>query len=103
MEHPHPLFNLQGVAPPMTQNNLETRNPKLETPAILAVIMARAGSVGLPNKSLRPLLGRPVIAYTFDHVRESRLITRTVVISNDPAILKFAHQEGFETLPRPEH
>ncbi|HVX86277.1 MAG TPA: acylneuraminate cytidylyltransferase family protein [Phycisphaerae bacterium] len=70
-------------------------------PHILAVIMARAGSVGLPNKSLRPLLGKPVLAYTLDHARQSTLITRTIVSSDSPDILALAHSEGFETLLRP--
>ncbi len=68
---------------------------------VLAVIMARAGSVGLPGKSLRPLMGRPVIAYTFDHVREATRITRSVVSSDDPAILALAHAEGFQNIARP--
>ncbi len=68
---------------------------------VLAVIMARGGSVGLPGKALRPLLGRPVLAYTFDHVRESKLITRSVVSSDDAAILALAKSEGFETIERP--
>jgi len=33
----------------------------------LGVILARAGSVGLPSKHLLPLLGRPMISYTFAH------------------------------------
>jgi N-acylneuraminate cytidylyltransferase len=70
-------------------------------PQILAVIMARAGSVGLPNKSLRPLLGKPVLAYTLDHARDSTLITRTIVSSDSPDILALAHSQGFETLLRP--
>jgi len=74
---------------------------KDESAGVLAVIMARGGSVGLSGKALRPLLGRPVLAYTFDHVRESRLITRTIVSSDDPAILALAQHEGFETLQRP--
>jgi N-acylneuraminate cytidylyltransferase len=69
--------------------------------SILAVIMARAGSVGLPNKSLRPLLGKPVIEYTFDHARQSAFITRTVVSSDSPEILALAKSRGFETLHRP--
>jgi CMP-N,N'-diacetyllegionaminic acid synthase len=68
---------------------------------ILAVIMARGGSVGLPGKSLRPLLGRPVLTYTFDHAKESKLLTRIVVSSDDPAILALARSEGFETIERP--
>jgi CMP-N-acetylneuraminic acid synthetase len=68
---------------------------------ILAVIMARGGSVGLPQKSLRPLLGKPVLAYTLEHVRQSTRITRSIVSSDDPAILALAQSEGFETIARP--
>ena len=67
----------------------------------LGVIMARAGSVGLPGKALRPLLGRPVITYTFDHVRAARRLTRSVVSSDDPAILELARSQGFATIARP--
>lgn len=72
-------------------------------PEIFAVIMARAGSVGLPGKSLRLLRGRPVITYTFDHVRAAQRITRSVVSSDDPAILQLAREAGFETITRPAH
>ena len=57
---------------------------------ILAVILARGGSVGLPNKHLLPLLGRPVISYTFDHARASERLDRVVVTSDCPRILKLA-------------
>jgi CMP-N-acetylneuraminic acid synthetase len=67
----------------------------------LAVIMARAGSVGLPGKSLRPLLGRPLIAHTFDHVRQSTGISRAVVSSDDPSILALARDNQFDTIVRP--
>lgn len=68
---------------------------------VLAVVMARGGSVGVPGKALRPLLGRPVIAYTFDHVREARRVTRAVVSSDDRAILELAARHRFETIERP--
>jgi N-acylneuraminate cytidylyltransferase len=68
---------------------------------VLAVIMARGGSVGLPGKSLRTLLGRRVIDYTFDHVRESRRVTRTVVSSDDQEILRVARDAGLEIIERP--
>ncbi len=71
------------------------------TPSILAVVMARGGSVGLPGKALRILLGRPVLSHTLQHVRESKLITRTVVSSDSPEILTLASSEGFEVLRRP--
>lgn len=69
---------------------------------VLGVILARAGSQGLKNKHLLPLLGRPVISYTFDHARASRLLTRTVVSSDSMEILKLAADCGFQTIVRPD-
>jgi N-acylneuraminate cytidylyltransferase len=86
------------MAPTM---KLETRNAKRETPEILAVIMARGGSVGLPGKALRPLLGKPIITYSFEHAKQSELITRTIVSSDDPAILALAAEHDLEPLARP--
>jgi CMP-N,N'-diacetyllegionaminic acid synthase len=69
---------------------------------ILAVILARAGSAGLKDKHLRPLLGRPVIDYTFDHARAACKLTRVVVSSDSPAIRSAAEKQWFETVSRPE-
>jgi CMP-N,N'-diacetyllegionaminic acid synthase len=69
----------------------------------LGIILARAGSLGLVNKHLLPLLGKPVISYTFDHARASRRLDRVVVTSDCPKILKLARQSGFDTIVRPEH
>src|SRR5262245_27020168 len=67
----------------------------------LGVILARAGSQGLKNKHLLPLLGRPVISYTFDHVRASQRLGRVVVSTDCPQITMLARSEGFETIARP--
>jgi CMP-N-acetylneuraminic acid synthetase len=67
----------------------------------LGVIIARSGSQGLKNKHLLPLLGRPVIAYTFDHVRNSHRLSKVVVSTDCPRIQKLAEREGFETILRP--
>lgn len=68
---------------------------------VLGVILARAGSAGLKNKHLLPLLGRPVISYTFDHALAARQLTRIVVSSDCPQILRMAAAAGFETIVRP--
>jgi CMP-N,N'-diacetyllegionaminic acid synthase len=68
---------------------------------ILAVIMARGGSKGLPGKALRALAEKPVIAYTFEQVRGSAQITHSVVSSDDPAILDLARAHHFQTVARP--
>jgi CMP-N,N'-diacetyllegionaminic acid synthase len=67
----------------------------------LAVILARAGSQGLKNKHLLPLLNRPVIAYTFDHARGSETLTRTVVSTDCPHVKALAVRHGFQTIDRP--
>lgn len=68
---------------------------------VLGVILARAGSAGLKNKHLLPLLGKPVIKYTFAHARQARLLTRVVVSSDSPQIKRLAEANFFETIKRP--
>lgn len=68
---------------------------------VLGVVLARAGSAGLKNKHLLPLLGKPVIGYTFDHVRASSLLSKVVVSSDSPEILRLATAAGIETIVRP--
>src|SRR5689334_17816 len=68
---------------------------------VLGVIIARAGSAGLRNKHLLPLLGRPVIKYTFAHARQAKLLTRVVVSTDAPQIRRMAEANFFETIKRP--
>lgn len=49
---------------------------------VLALIPARAGSKGLPGKNLRPLCGKPMIAWTIDKARRSRYLD-SIVVSTD--------------------
>ncbi len=68
---------------------------------VLGVILARAGSKGLPGKCVRTLLGRPLIAYAFDHARESHRLT-SILISSDSAEAKtLARGVGIEVVDRP--
>ena len=67
----------------------------------LGIILARAGSEGLRNKHLRPLLGRPVISYTFDHALASRSLSRIVVTTDCPTIRQLAKAQGFQAIDRP--
>src|SRR3954464_8359307 len=68
---------------------------------VLAVILARAGSTGLPNKHLLPLLGRAVISYTFDHAQSAATLTRTIVSSDCRHVRALATRAGFPTIERP--
>jgi N-acylneuraminate cytidylyltransferase len=67
----------------------------------LGVILARAGSVGLASKHLRPLLGRPMIEYTFDHALSSSLTNRIVVSTDCPGVKRLALKRQLEVIDRP--
>ncbi len=67
----------------------------------VGVILSRAGSKGLPDKCVRELLGRPVIAYTFDHARASRLLTGAVLSTDSEPAKQLAREAGIEVVDRP--
>jgi N-acylneuraminate cytidylyltransferase len=69
-------------------------------PAVLGVILARAGSVGLPNKHLLALLGRPVIDYTLDAALTCRRITRLVVTTDCPYVTALAQARRIDSIAR---
>jgi CMP-N-acetylneuraminic acid synthetase len=68
---------------------------------ILGVTLARGGSKGVPRKNVRPIHGRPLIAWTIDAAKASRLIERYVVSTEDPEIAAVARHLGVEVLDRP--
>ena len=53
---------------------------------ILGLIPARGGSQSIPMKNIAPLAGRPLIAYSIDMVRQSRLISRLIVSTDSEEI-----------------
>jgi CMP-N,N'-diacetyllegionaminic acid synthase len=68
---------------------------------VLGIILARAGSMGLRNKHLLDLLGRPVISYTFEHAHRSRRLSRVVVSTDSSEIQCIANCAGLEVVDRP--
>ncbi|SEA54894.1 acylneuraminate cytidylyltransferase family protein [Psychroflexus halocasei] len=70
---------------------------------ILAIIPARGGSKGVPGKNIKELGGKPLLAYTVDSVKESRLIDKFILSSEDEEIIKIARDLGVEVpFVRPE-
>lgn len=49
----------------------------------LYIIPARGGSKGIPHKNIKPLAGRPLIAYTIDVARELCDDPRRIILSTD--------------------
>ncbi|TBR24175.1 acylneuraminate cytidylyltransferase family protein [bacterium] len=68
---------------------------------ILGVIPARGGSKGIPRKNIKPLLGKPLIAWTLEAARAARRLDRFVVSTEDAEIAAVARGLGAEVLMRP--
>jgi sialic acid synthase SpsE/CMP-N-acetylneuraminic acid synthetase len=68
----------------------------------LCVILARAGSKGLPNKNILALGGKPMIAHTIGHARASVRVTRTVVSTDGAMIANVARNLGVDVIERPD-
>jgi CMP-N-acetylneuraminic acid synthetase len=65
--------------------------------AFTALVVARGGSKSVPRKNLRPLGGKPLIAWTLEAARASRRLTRIVLSTDDPEIAAVGQQWGVET------
>jgi len=63
---------------------------------ILAVIGARGGSEGLPGKNIRPLLGKPLIAWSIEQARATPEIDRIVISTDSKEIAAAALAAGAE-------
>lgn len=61
---------------------------------ILAVIPARAGSKGIPNKNVRIVAGRPLAYYAIRNALDSELITDVVVTTDSDQVRIIAEQMG---------
>ncbi|OAN49287.1 acylneuraminate cytidylyltransferase [Paramagnetospirillum marisnigri] len=64
--------------------------------SVLALITARGGSKGLPGKNIRPLGGKPLVAWTVEQARACPLVDRVVISSDDPEIILAAQAAGCE-------
>ena len=63
---------------------------------MLAVILARGGSKGLPNKNIRMLGDKPLIAWTIEAALSSKAISRVVVSTDSDEIADISKQYGAE-------
>lgn len=67
----------------------------------LTIILARAGSKGVPGKNTAPVAGRPCVAWTIRHAMDAHSVSRVVVSSDDPRVLAIAEEMGAEAITRP--
>jgi N-acylneuraminate cytidylyltransferase len=61
---------------------------------VIAVIPARGGSKTVPGKNIRPLGGRPLIAWSIEVARQVGEIDRVIVSTDDTQIAAVGRQHG---------
>jgi YrbI family 3-deoxy-D-manno-octulosonate 8-phosphate phosphatase len=64
---------------------------------VLALIPARGGSKGIPRKNIRSFAGYPLIAWGIAAAKQSELVTRVIVSTDDEEIAAVAREWGAET------
>jgi CMP-N,N'-diacetyllegionaminic acid synthase len=63
---------------------------------VYGLITARGGSKGIPGKNIKPLAGKPLIAYTIEAALRSRKLARTLFSTDDEGIAAVARKHGAE-------
>jgi len=63
---------------------------------ILALITARGGSKGIPNKNIKILGNKPLLAWTIDEAKKSQYIDRLILSSDSENIINIANKYGCE-------
>lgn len=66
-----------------------------------AIILARAGSKGVPGKNVASIAGRPCIEWTIDAALAARCVGRVLVSSDDPRVHAIARRAGVGLVQRP--
>ncbi len=71
---------------------------------ILAIIPARGGSKGVPNKNIKLLGNKPLVAYTIESALQSELLSTTIVSTDSLEIFEIAEKIGLKPpFLRPEN
>ncbi|MDD4891116.1 MAG: acylneuraminate cytidylyltransferase family protein [Phycisphaerae bacterium] len=68
---------------------------------VTAIIIARGGSKGLPAKNLRPLLGKPLVAWSIDHAKAMRSVDLIALSTEDDRIAAVGRDAGIRVILRP--
>ena len=69
---------------------------------IFVHIGARKGSVGLKNKNLKNIFGKPLIIWTIHHAKMINKVFKTIVNTNSKQIVNLSNKNGIDiVLKRP--
>lgn len=69
----------------------------------IAVILARGGSKGLPNKNALMLAGKPVISWTIEHAKACPQVERIVLSTDSDTLARIGRGHGVDVVLRPPY
>ena len=67
------------------------------------IILARAGSKGLPHKNILPVCGKPMIAWTIEHTLGCQSLDQIVLSTDDRNMAEVGSHYQIEVVWRPDH
>ena len=70
-------------------------------PSAIAIVLARAGSKGVPGKNTAMVAGRACVAWTIEHAQETSGIGSVVVSTDDKKVAEGARAMGAGVVERP--
>ena len=68
----------------------------------VAIIPARGGSKGIPNKNIIHVAGKPLLVWSIEHALQSTQIHSVWVTSDSTEILEIARKHGAQPILRPD-
>lgn len=75
--------------------------PRVDTTKAVAIIPVRAGSKEVPNKNLRLVRGRPLLAYTIESALVADHLDHAIVSTDGEDIAEFATSQGIAVVLHP--
>lgn len=63
---------------------------------VLALIPARSGSKSIPHKNIMSIFGKPMLAYSIEHAKNSKYVNRIIVSTDSEYYAQIAKEHGAE-------
>ncbi|MET3028157.1 acylneuraminate cytidylyltransferase family protein [Flavobacterium sp. UW10123] len=70
---------------------------------VLAIIPARGGSKGVPEKNIKELGGKPLVAHAIECALQSTSVSKIVLSTDDEKIATIGRQYDIDVLKRPSY
>ncbi len=64
---------------------------------ILGIVGARAGSKSIPNKNIKPILGKPLMAWIIEAAKNSKYINKLILSTDSEKYARLGREYGAET------